>query len=414
MIAFRLNRTPLWKPTPGVGVAGRSGEVGRPGDAIGRLDQSHAPFAGDEEERGIRIRHELLRPGVVVHQQLADGPAFGERAGGDQPVEVPHVPRVDLPDLHPQRPQHVRLGPVRRAMGDAHQVDAAPGRPIGQLLRIAGGLVPGNPGRPVRSVAGIEVVEVPGVLALLDRRGEDCPGPFAAESGRLPQGLSGGGQRLVGDLQIDLLIRGIVGERPPVLLPPRLPSLRLSGVDAALQDLPPRVFAETHAEQLGVVEILPGQAVECADDLTPGPPQVEVRPSLSSIQIVRLHEVGQSLVADDQPVVAAAGEQGLRDGPDEGRHGPRIADRPQGESQAAQHPVLGGPVELVAQLRHRLATDGDELAHQQAPQLGLVDGVIELAEFEEDLRRPIGRLLRQGLDELAGRLQPFSRAGPRA
>ena len=37
----------------------------------------------------------------------------------------------------------------------------------------------------------------------------------------------------------------------------------------------------------------------------------------------------------------------------------------------------------------------------------LIDGVIELAEFEEDLRRPIGRLLRQGLDELSGRLQFF-------
>ena len=106
---------------------GHSREVGRPGDAIGRLDHSHVSFAGDEEERGIRIRHELPRPGVVVHQQLADRPAFGERPGGDQPVEVSHVPRVDLPDRHPQRPEHVRLGPVRRAMGDAHQVDAALG-----------------------------------------------------------------------------------------------------------------------------------------------------------------------------------------------------------------------------------------------------------------------------------------------
>src|SRR3954468_19592595 len=35
---------------------GRSGEVGRPGDAIGRLDQSYIPFAGDEEECGIGIR----------------------------------------------------------------------------------------------------------------------------------------------------------------------------------------------------------------------------------------------------------------------------------------------------------------------------------------------------------------------
>src|SRR3954470_24703236 len=62
---------------------GRSGEVGSPGDAIGRFDQSHISFSGDEEECGIGIRHELLRGGVVVHQQLAHGPAFGERAGDD-------------------------------------------------------------------------------------------------------------------------------------------------------------------------------------------------------------------------------------------------------------------------------------------------------------------------------------------
>src|SRR3954462_6862507 len=49
---------------------GRSGEVGRPGDAIGRLDQPHISFAGDEEECGVGIRYELLRVGVVVHQQL--------------------------------------------------------------------------------------------------------------------------------------------------------------------------------------------------------------------------------------------------------------------------------------------------------------------------------------------------------
>ena len=29
-----------------------------------------------------------------MHQQFAGGPAFGERPSGDQPVEVPHVPRV--------------------------------------------------------------------------------------------------------------------------------------------------------------------------------------------------------------------------------------------------------------------------------------------------------------------------------
>src|SRR4051794_11854373 len=40
--------------------AGRPGEVSRPGDAIGRFDQSQAPFAGDEEESGVRIRHGSL------------------------------------------------------------------------------------------------------------------------------------------------------------------------------------------------------------------------------------------------------------------------------------------------------------------------------------------------------------------
>ena len=207
---------------------------------------------------------------------------------------------------------------------------------------------------------------MPGVLAS-SIAGERTAPIIRRRVGPSSPGPERRGQRLVADVQIDLLIRGIVGELPPVRLPPRLPSLRLSGEDAALQDLPPWVLAEAHAEQLGVIEILPGQAVERADDLTHGPSQVEIRPSFSLVQIVRLHEVGQSLVADDQPVIAAAGEQGLRDGPDEGRHGPRIADRPQGECQSAQHPVLGGSVEFGAQLRHRLAPDGDELAHQQAP-----------------------------------------------
>ena len=145
------------------------------------------------------------------------------------------------------------------------------------------------------------------------------------------------------------------------------------------------------------------------DDLTHRSSQIEVCPSLSLVQVVRLHEVGQFLVADNQPVVAAAGEQGLGESPDESRHRPRIADRPQGESQSAQHPILGGSVQFGAQLRHRIASDGHEFAHQQAPQLGFVDGVIELSELDENLSRPIRRLLRQGLDELSGRLQSFFR-----
>src|SRR5947209_11392068 len=129
---------------------------------------------------------------------------------------------------------------------------------------------------------------MPSVLAFLDRRRENGPAHFAAESGRLPETLRGGGQWLVGDVQIDFLIRRIVGEFPPVRLPPRLPALRLSQVDAALQDLPPWIFAETHVEQLGVIKILPAQAVQRAEDLPHRSSPREVQPSRSFVQVVLL------------------------------------------------------------------------------------------------------------------------------
>src|SRR5262249_6622452 len=147
------------------------------------------------------------------------------------------------------------------------------GRPIRQLLLIAGGLVSGNPGRPLWRIAGIEIVSVPDVPASLGRRRENSPDHPVAESGRLPQCLRSRRKRLVGDAQVDLLIRRIVGELPPVRLPPRLPALRLAPVKAALQDLPPAVLTETHAQHFAVIEILPGQAVQRADDLTLGSPQ---------------------------------------------------------------------------------------------------------------------------------------------
>ena len=167
---------------------GVSATVGSVGNAIGRFDHSHVSFASDEQERGIRIRHKLLRFGVIVHQQVADRPAFGKGAGRDQSVEVSQVVARSSPGLSSPAPATRKFrGSVGRTIGDAYQIDSALGRPLRQLLRIAGGIVSGNTGRPVGSRAGIEVVGVPDVLAFLRRRRENRPDQFAAESGRLPQ-----------------------------------------------------------------------------------------------------------------------------------------------------------------------------------------------------------------------------------
>jgi hypothetical protein len=85
------------KPTPGVEFRRKSGEVGV---RVTRSVVSITPvsFAGDEEECGIRVRHELLRFRVVA--SAGRRPTF-EVFRRNQLVEISQVPRVDLPNFHP-------------------------------------------------------------------------------------------------------------------------------------------------------------------------------------------------------------------------------------------------------------------------------------------------------------------------
>src|SRR5262249_48881826 len=155
--------------------------------------------------------------------------------------------------------QDVRLSAVRQTTADADQIDTALCRPLRQLLRIARGFVPGNAGRPAGTVAGVEVHRLP---TFLGRGSENSMDHSVSELGW--PSLDPGDRRdaILPDDQRALLIRWIVGEIPRVGLPPFLPALRLLHEDAALQRLPPRIFAERHAEQLAVIEFLVRQGVQ--------------------------------------------------------------------------------------------------------------------------------------------------------
>ena len=72
-------------------------------------------------------------------------------------------------------------------------------------------------------------------------------------------------------------------------------------------------------------------------------------------------------IGDDQPVVAAGWNKRPRYRSDQGGDGSRVANGPQRKTQSSQHPIFGGSIQLVAQLRHGVAPDGDELSHQHAP-----------------------------------------------
>ena len=62
------------------------------------------------------------------------------------------------------------------------------------------------------------------------------------QSGVRPQASRRGRKRLVIDVQIDLLIRGIIGEFAPVRFPPRLPTPGLPRQEPSLQRLPSRII----------------------------------------------------------------------------------------------------------------------------------------------------------------------------
>ncbi len=136
--------------------------------------------------------------------------------------------------------------------------------------------------------------------------------------------------------RFDLLIRGIIGEFAPMRFPPRLPTPGLPREELVLQRLPSRIITATDSKQLGIVEVLPGEFLECADDFALGPAEIEVLPMLVSVsQIVFLHEFRERTVCNDQSVVAAAGQQRFRVSLGSGRG--RLAGR---QWLAARKPIV--------------------------------------------------------------------------
>ena len=78
MIAVRLNRTPLWKPT--CPALGRAWPV-RSATLLTWSVISIIPnpsLAGHEQKNAVGVSYELLRFRIVVHQQLAHRAPFGE------------------------------------------------------------------------------------------------------------------------------------------------------------------------------------------------------------------------------------------------------------------------------------------------------------------------------------------------
>jgi hypothetical protein len=156
--------------------------------------------------------------------------------------------------------------------------------------------------------SSIKIKKVPGVLAVLDRRRKNGARHFPANSGLLSERLSDTRKCLVDSFQINFLVHSILYEAAPVLFPPGLPTLGLSCINAPLQNLPQRIFAQADTEQIAIIKILSGQTAQSADDFAHRPSQIEVLTAVSVVQIMHLHKADQPFVGDDQSVVAAAGK----------------------------------------------------------------------------------------------------------
>ena len=196
----------------------------------------------------------------------------------------------------------------------------------------------------------------------------------------------------------------------PVSLPPRLPALGLPLVKPALQHRRARIVAQ-HEIELHVAEILLCQFVQRAKILPqwPAEPKVFRVRSYRSLQAMRLHEIGELFVVNDQPKITARWHQRSRNRPDQCGNRAWIADRPERKDQPTHFKIARRFVEFGAKLRHRGGADLHQLSHEHAPEFGVVDRVIEFVEFPDDLSRSVARIGRQGRDDFSGGGEFFGR-----
>ena len=303
---------------------------------------------------------------------------FGRVPAAIKLVEIPQVSRADLPDFHAERPQDKCLVPSGRDR-HAHQVNAVVRRPIGKLFLVTrASSWEGDPA--TGSVPGIEVVKILRCTPLPGSRGKaSLPITFRRSPGFRTQGpVAGRVARL--DFQVDLLIRGVIGEVACVRFPPGLPSSGLPGEGWRWSLAVAGHRCDRCPNSSGSPKSCP-VIFRSADDFTFGPAEMEVRHHPWSVpQVVFLHKFRERRSSDDQSVVAAARKKRLRHRPDQCGDSSRVADGSPPRNLIVAASDFRSSGRLGADLRHGVPPDRDELTHQRAPQRRLVDRVIELAE----------------------------------